>query len=61
MGVLIGRLLSMSEKVSSAFTLKEDRSLPLLDRPISKNEMLASELALAILLATLILGKKSHK
>ena len=54
-------LLPMFEKGVSSFAVKEHPSIPLLDRPISKNEMLASELALAILLATLILGKKSHK
>lgn len=51
----------MFEKGVNSFTAKEHPSIPLLDRPISNNEMVVFELALAALLAMVLLGKKSNR
>ena len=61
MGFFVVTLLAMIEKGISSFTAKEHPSVPLLDRPISNNEIVVFELALAALLAMVLLGKKSNR
>ncbi|MFA5877093.1 MAG: hypothetical protein WC880_01890 [Candidatus Paceibacterota bacterium] len=51
----------MFEKGVSSFTAKEHPSIPLLDRPISNNEIVVFELILAGLLGIVLLGKKSNR